>query len=355
MQKEKDMREFDYSFLAERGIPADILKLSVGVGELKTLAAVRKEDFHDIFTHLESVAKVQSVKGSNAIEGIVSTDKRIEQIVRQGSAPLSHSEMEIAGYRDALDLIHQSFRQLKVDEATVLDLHQRMMRYVGDPLGGKYKAEDNVILDINANGERSVRFDPVPAAEAQEAMRKALIAYRSAINDSRIHSLLLIPCFILDFLCIHPFQDGNGRISRLLSLLLLYRNGYDVGRYISFEEQINRMKGSYYESLRLSSARWHEGENDYMPFVKNFIVTLYLCYEELNKRFAVIPDRKTTKSKRIEATILRSLLPMSKKELCAILPDISETTIERVLGELVKEGKIEKIGTNRSANYIRKN
>ena len=348
------MREFDYSFLAGEGIPADILNLAMGIGELKTMAEIRKDDFRYIFTHLESVAKVQSVKGSNAIEGIVSTDKRIEAIVNQNSAPINHSEREIAGYRDALNLIHQSHNRLKVTEADILRLHSIMQQYSADPLAGKYKTEDNVILEIGTSGERRVRFDPVSAEDAPEAMRRAMIAYREACNDGRINSLLLIPCFILDFLCIHPFQDGNGRISRLLSLMLLYRNGFDVGKYISFEDQINRMKGAYYEALRLSSIAWHEGKNDYMPFAKNFILTLYLCYKELDKRFAVVHGKKVTKEHRIEATVLDSLLPVTKKEICTLLPDISETTVERVLGLLVKSGKIERLGANRSARYIKK-
>lgn len=348
------MREFDYSFLANQGIPAEIVNLSMGIGELKAMAATRKDDFHEIFTHLESVAKVQSVKGSNAIEGIVSTDKRIEQIVNQESAPRNHSEMEIAGYRDALNVIHTSYRHLKVNEEEILRLHGIMLKYVADPYAGSYKAEDNIIMDIDPKGTRSVRFDPLPAEEAPDAMRRALIAYREACNDGKINSLLLIPCFILDFLCIHPFRDGNGRMSRLLSLLLLYRSGFDIGRYISFEEQINRMKGAYYESLRLSSIGWHEGKNDYMPFVKNFIITLYLCYQELDKRFAVVHGKRATKERRIEATLMDSLIPLAKKEICNLLPDVSETTVERVLGSLVKSGKIEKLGTNRSAKYIKK-
>ena len=354
MQKEANMRRFDYSFLAKDTISAEIVNLSIGIGELKTAAAFRKDDYYDIFTHLEAIAKVQSVKGSNAIEGIISTDKRIEQIVNQNSAPLNHSEMEIAGYRDALNLIHRAHRQLKIDEDTLLRLHAIMQQYVADPLAGKYKSEDNVIMEVDSEGKRHLRFEPLSSDEAPIAMRQALVAYREACNDGRINSLLLIPCFILDFLCIHPFGDGNGRISRLLSLLLLYRNDYDVGKYISFEEQINRMKGSYYEALRLSSIGWHDGKNNYMPFVKNFIATLYLCYKELDKRFAVVQGKRITKEHRIEATILNSLLPVSKKDICTLLPDISESTVERVLGSLIKESKIEKIGSNRSARYIKK-
>lgn len=171
--------------------------------------------------------------------------------------------------------------------------------------------------------------------------------------NANINQLLLIPCVILDFLCIHPFQDGNGRMSRLLSLLLLYKNGFDAGKYISFEEQINNYKAYYYKSLRQSSEAWHENQNDYFPFIENFLSTLYTCYKELDKRFAVIGDKRITKKTRIEATLLNSLTPLSKAEICKILPDIGPSTVEAVLGSMVKNGQIKRIGSARSSKYIR--
>lgn len=174
-----------------------------------------------------------------------------------------------------------------------------------------------------------------------------------ARGDSVINQLLLIPCIILDFLCIHPFRDGNGRISRLLSLLLLYKNGFDVGKYISFEEQINQHKSYYYESLKDSSTGWNTNENNYFPFVKNFLFTLHSCYKELDTRFAVVNGKHITKKARIEATLLNSLLPMSKADLCKLLPDVSPTTVEAVLGAMVKDGRIKRIGSARASKYIR--
>ena len=153
---------------------------------------------------------------------------------------------------------------------------------------------------------------------------------------------------------IHPFADGNGRISRLLSLLLLYKNGFDAGRYISFEEQINNAKGLYYEALRLSSAGWHENGNSYFPFVENFLQTLLMCYKELDKRFAVLQSGRLTKNSRIEATVMNSLLPISKQEIAFILPDVSPTTIEAVLGAMVRAGLVEKVGAARNTKYIRR-
>ena len=204
-----------------------------------------------------------------------------------------------------------------------------------------------------AAGQRRVRFRPTPAAETSQAMEQLELAYLEARNDANINQLLLIPCVILDFLCIHPFRDGNGRMSRLLSLLLLYKNGYDAGKYVSFEEQINNYKAYYYEALRQSSEGWENNENSYFPFIENFLSTLYMCYKELDKRFAVVHGKKITKKARVEATVLNSLTPISKAEICRILPDVSPTTVEAVLGAMVKSGSIKRIGQARSARYIK--
>ena len=159
----------------------------------------------------------------------------------------------------------------------------------------------------------------------------------------------MIPCVILDFLCIHPFRDGNGRISRLLSLLLLYKNGFDAGKYVSFEEQISNYKAYYYEALRQSSTGWETNENSYFPFMENFLSTLYMCYKELDKRFAVVHGKKITKKARVEATVLNSLTPLSKAEICKILPDVSPTTVVAVLGAMGKIGSVKRIGVGRAS------
>ena len=185
-----------------------------------------------------------------------------------------------------------------------------------------------MILEVDAAGNRRVRFRPTPAHETKQAMEQLEFAYLDAKNDANINQLLLIPCVILDFLCIHPFRDGNGRMSRLLSLLLLYKNGYDAGKYVSFEEQISNYKDYYYEALKQSSEGWDTNENSYFPFIENFLSMLYMCYKELDKRFAVVHGKKITKKARIEATVLNSLTPLSKAEICKILPDVSHTTVE---------------------------
>ena len=346
------MRKFDYSFLNNGLLPANLVSLTSGIVELKTMAGMRKDDYTQIFTELEAVAKIQSIKSSNAIEGIVTSDERIAEIVNQNSAPLNHNEAEIAGYRDALNEIHLDYKNIDFRQSDILLLHKMMMNYAGYEYGGQYKTDDNVILEIDANGNRQVRFRPIPASETSKAMEQLELAYMAARSDANINQLLLVPCVILDFLCIHPFRDGNGRMSRLLSLLLLYKNGYDAGKYVSFEEQINKFKSYYYDSLQQSSIGWDTNENNYFPFIENFLSTLYMCYKELDKRFAIVHGKKITKKARVEATVLNSLTPLSKAEICKILPDVSPTTVEAVLGEMVKTGSIRRIGSGRTTRYI---
>lgn len=348
------MKKFDYSFLNNCLLPAKLLNLTTSIYSLRTMASTRKEEYANVFTELEAVARVQSVKSSNAIEGIVTSDDRIAAIVNQSSAPLNHNEAEIAGYRDALNTIHTGYGHLDFRESDILRLHEMMMSLTGYEFGGHYKTDDNVIMEIDADGNRKVRFRPTPAAETQKAMEQLELAYMDARSDANINQLLLIPCVILDFLCIHPFRDGNGRMSRLLSLLLLYKNGFDAGKYISFEEQINNYKAYYYETLRQSSAGWDMNENEYFPFIENFLSMLYICYKELDKRFAVLNGKRITKKARIESTVLNSLVPLSKAEICNILPDVSPSTVEAVLGAMVKDGRIERIGAARASQYIRK-
>lgn len=348
-----NMRKFDYSFLNNALLPANLINLTSGIASLKTMAGVRKQEHMKVFTELEAVAKIQSVKSSNAIEGIVTSDERIAAIVNQDSTPMNHTEGEIAGYRDALNAIHINYDHLDLRQTDILRLHETMMQIAGYEYGGKYKTDNNYIIEEDKDGNRRVRFKPTPAFEVESAMEQLELAYMEARCDANINQLLLIPCVILDFLCIHPFRDGNGRMSRLLTLLLLYKNGYDAGKYVSFEEQINNYKGVYYEALRESSEGWNENNNTYIPFIENFLSTLYMCYKELDRRFAVVNGNKISKKSRIEATVLNSLVPISKAEICTILPDVSPTTVESVLSVMIKNKQIKKIGQSRSTRYIK--
>lgn len=347
------MKRYDYSFLRNMKVPVKFLSFTNVIYTLKITEEEKKTIYPDVFTALQKLAVVQSVKGSNAIEGIVTTDKRIEEIVNKSSAPLNHNEQEIVGYRDALNLIHSRHEEMSFNEELVLNLHRILLSQTSLQYGGMYKTEDNIIRVTYADGISGIRWMPVSAKETPEAMKELFYAYMEARDDSSIDQLLLIPCVILDFLCIHPFRDGNGRMSRLLSLLLLYKNGFDISKYISFEEQINKVKGDYYEALKESSTGWHENQNDYIPFIENFLYTLYLCYKELDKRFLTLGTKKVSKKERVEKAILNAFLPISKKEIHDILPDVSITTIEEVLSSMVKNGVISKIGTTRNVKYIK--
>ncbi|MFA7621081.1 MAG: Fic family protein [Aminobacteriaceae bacterium] len=347
------MKSFDYSFLKSGMLPSGLVNVVEAIAALREREKQRREQYPDVFTRLESIARVQSVKGSNEIEGIVTSEERINEIVNQNSAPLNHNEAEIAGYRDALSLIHENYTALDIRERDILRLHEIMLSYA--PVsGGAYKQNDNVIMEVDSSGARRIRFSPTPADETPAAMEQLTLAYIDARSSYSVNQLLLIPCFILDFLCIHTFSDGNGRMSRLLSLLLLYKNGFNAVKYISFEEQINKGKGDYYEALKQSSAGWHEGKNTYFPFIENFVTTLLYCYKELDKRFAVVNAKKVTKRARIEATLLNSLLPISKREICYVLPDISPTTVEAVLADMVKNRVVEKVGAGKNTKYVRR-
>ena len=334
-------------------LPAGLVNIVGAIAELRERENRLKDNYPGVFTRLESIAKVQSVKGSNAIEGIVTSEQRINEIVNQNSAPLNHNEAEIAGYRDALTLVHENHDSLDIREQDILRLHEIMLSYA-PASGGAYKQSDNVIMELDAAGKRRVLFAPTPANETAAAMEQLVLAFMDARSNYSINQLLLIPCFVLDFLCIHPFADGNGRMSRLLSLLLLYKNDFDAGKYISFEEQINKGKWDYYEALRLSSDGWHDNTGSYFPFIENFVATLLYCYKELDKRFAVVRAKKVNKRERIEATVLNSLLPISKQEICYVLPDVSPTTVEAALAVMVRSGIAYKVGSGKNTKYIKR-
>ena len=346
------MHIFDYGFLDDGLLPAELVNLTSTISALNAISEERRGRNLTVYTELEKIARIQSVKGSNAIEGIITTDARIKEIVEGNSAPENHTEMEIAGYRNALDEIHVSFEKIPISEETILHLHQVMNETAGYEGAGRYKTDDNIIAEIDEFGRRRIRFSPVPATETADAMEQLILAYIDARDNARINKLLLIPCVILDFLCIHPFADGNGRVSRLLTLLLMYKSGFNIGKYVSFEEQINKSKEYYYIALQDSSKGWHTNENTYTEFMKNFLSTLYKCYRELDARFSTVNGKKLKKTERIEQTVLNSVLPISKSEICGFLPDVSPTTVEAVLGKMVKDGSVKKIGSARATKYV---
>ena len=346
------MHIFDYTFLKDDLLPAQLVSLASNISMLKVMSAVRKQENESAFAKLEETAKIESIKASNAIEGIVTTDQRIRALVG-GSAPLNHTEAEIAGYRDVLNEVHTNFSVHDFRESDIRAFHAQMMRLADPASDGSYKTDDNVIAERMSDGRRIVRFSPTSAADTPEEMQQLVLAYAQARDDAAINKLLLIPCVILDFLCVHPFADGNGRLSRLLTLLLLYRNGFDAGKYISFEGVVNTRKAEYYAALKESSEGWSENRPRYFPFMVDFLTTLYICYSELDKRFASVNAAKATKKSRIESTVLNAFTPLSKADICGILPDVSPTTVEAVLGEMVRGGRVRRLGAGRASKYIR--
>ena len=344
------VRLYDYSFVRDLGIP------SGKIGAIHRVLSVNENLERMIsangglFSKLMEIASVESVKGSNAIEGIGTTDERARGIVLHDTEPIGHDEMAIAGYRDALDLIHREWENMPFDDVTICGLHRTMYAYIGG--GGEYKAADNVIIDRTPDGGR-IRWVPVPAAETEQSIDSMAMAYAEVCGDPEIEPLVLIPCVILDFLCIHPFGDGNGRMSRLLTDLLMYRHGLTVQKYVSIESAVNATRDRYYECLQASSRGWHENGNDYVPFIMYFIDVLTMAVRELDRRRIAVMPKKNSKTERIEATVLESPVPISKAEICGILVDVSPSTVESVLSKMVRDGRIVRIGTKRSSRYRR--
>jgi Fic family protein len=333
-------------------IPADISMMIKSISEIRSLEGLRRSSYRKELETVEKIAIAMSVKYSNEIEGIVTSDERIMDLVLRWDEPLTHDEGEIAGYRDALSDIHANFSTMDFDEDNLTSLH-RAITSRNLHKGGRYKNKDNAIISVDKRGERRIVFRPVPASETKHAMEQMMLAYMEA-RDEGMEPLLLIPCAILDFLCIHPFSDGNGRVSRLATALLLYMNGIDACRYVSMDERISRTKGGYYAALAESSKGWNESENTYAPFVRYFLRVLLECYMDLDTRFSIVCDRKMKKSERIEAMVMNSPAPISKRQILYALPDVSSRTADAAMADMMKSGKIVKVGTFRDARYVAK-
>lgn len=345
------MHQFDYRFLAET-VPAEILGASNIVSDLKARDTMRRSTNKVLFDRLKELAIVDSVKGSNAIEGIVTSRARMKELVELGMEPTTHTEREIVGYKEALDEIYAPGYAAGLSEDLVKHLHRRLM-HATSPQAGLYKNEDNWIQQRDAQGRISVRFVPVKASETPEAMAQWVLAYREARQDARIDTVALIACATVDFLCIHPFMDGNGRVSRLVTTVLLQQSGYDIGRYVSIEGMIDNHKAGYYDALEAASVGWHDNKSDYTPFIVYLLQILYACYKELDRRFVENSLVQVPKAQQVEALLMGAFVPLSKAEVAERLPDVSISTIERVLRRMVQQGSIEKIGTYRDARYRR--
>jgi Fic family protein len=346
------VREFTYRNRPENLLTPPIVNLLTTIHEFKGKEYYLTEGKSDILNHLREIAKIQSTASSNAIEGIYTSDERLKKLVLDKTNPKNRDEKEIAGYRDVLNTIHENYEHIPVRPTFILQMHRDLYRYEGNDVGGHFKTSDNVIQETDANGHTRVRFKPLPAWAVEDAMDRLCQAYAEGLATPDAEPLLLIPMFILDFLCIHPFMDGNGRMSRLLTLLLLYQNGYSIGRYVSLEHLIEKTKNSYYDTLQASSQGWHEGTNTYLPFVKYYLGVIVAAYRDFMDRAEAVIEISPSKPDRVAKAIQQHLGAVSKAELIKLLPDISDITIQRTLAELVKEGKIEKIGKARNTKYV---
>ena len=347
------MKSFDYTDAPKALLTPDIVAMLTSIHEHKGRQDLFIEAHSDALSALMEIAKIQSTGASNRIEGINTTDKRLEELVRDKSAPRNRSEQEIAGYRDVLATIHESYDYIYPRPNIILQLHKHLYSFSQSSVGGSYKNSDNFIAETDAEGNQTVRFKPVPAYLTADAMERLCAALITALEKNEHDALLLIPMFILDFLCIHPFNDGNGRMSRLLTLLLFYRAGYIVGKYISFEKLVENSKESYYEVLHECSIGWHENENVYTPFVQYYLGLLQKAYSEFEERIEYFSQKGLSKPERIKAVIDRKIGKITKNEILDACPDISRVTAERTLTALVKSGYIVKIGAGRRTAYAK--
>ena len=346
------MRSFDYKKEYKKLLSADIVSLLTSIHEYKGKQMQTANENADVLTQLIEIAKIQSTDASNKIEGISTSDDRLQKIVKEKTRPKTRSEKEIAGYRDVLNTIHENYDYIPPRPALILQLHRDLYKFTGSSSGGSYKNSDNVIAEELADGTKKVRFQPVSAWETPDYVTSICAAYDDALRDDEVDALALIPMFILDFLCIHPFNDGNGRMSRLLTLLLLYRAGYTVGKYISIEKLIADSKETYYEVLQDSSDNWHEGTNDYAPFVRYMLGVVVAAYREFESRAALIVDNDFSKPDRIRELIKGTIGPITKSEIMKDCPDISQVTVQRALSDLLKSGQIIKLGGGRYTKYV---
>ena len=335
------MRTLDYKKEYQKLLSPEIVSFLAQIHEQKGQQNLFIEAHKDALSELLEIAKIQSTEASNRIEGIITTDDRLKKIVLDKTTPKGRSEREIAGYRDVLNTIHENYDFIPVRPNMILQLHRDLYKYSNLAIGGSFKNSDNIIAEELPDGTKRVRFQPVPAWETSEAMDILCSTFVDALADVELDSLILIPMFILE----------NGRMSRLMTLLLLYQSGYFVGKYISIERLIADSKETYYEALQDSSAGWHEGTNDYLPFVRYMLGIVVAAYREFTSRVDILITRGLSKPERVREIIRSTTGRITKTQIMKQCPDISQKTVERALKELMDSGRIIKIGGGRYTSY----
>ena len=346
------MRDFHYAAIREQKWDSEILGLIAAIykeaGKQEMYLKQRPEELEK----LVEIAKVQSTEASNAIEGIVTTSTRIRQLVEEKTAPRNRDEQEIAGYRDALNIIHENFDAIPIARNYILQLHKVLYSHMNNPMAGQTKSVQNYISATYPDGHTETLFTPLAPFETPEALDRICDEYNRVIGNMEAEPLIVIPIFIHDFLCIHPFNDGNGRMSRLLTTLLLYRNGFYVGKYISLEAKIAKNKDLYYAALRQAQEGWHEGTEDAVPFIKYLLGIILSAYRDFEERFSLVEQKKPALETVRQAT-LNKIGRFSKQDIRELCPALSVSSIEGALRKLVASGELKREGNGKNTCYYR--
>lgn len=345
------MRNFDYSKLERKKYDMETLTYLAKIHEHKGKQDLYIRQKPAELNKLTEIAKIQSTESSNKIEGICTTSTRMKELFTEKTTPRNRDESEIIGYRDVLNTIHDSHDYIPVEQRYILQLHRDLMKHAGVSFGGSFKNTQNYINETLPDGTQVTRFIPVEPFETPDAIDAICESFNKTLALEKVDPLLLIPCFIIDFLCIHPFNDGNGRMSRLLTLLLLYRSGYVVGKYISIEKQIEKTKDAYYDVLKDADKGWHEEENDPTPFIKYMLKMILSCYVEFEERVNMNIGIKSTAKNIVTTYVNNKLGKFTSADVIANCPSLSRAAVLKALKELVDEGKIDKFGSARSTFY----
>jgi Fic family protein len=348
------MRIFNYSAIKNQKWDSDILSLIAAIYKEAGKQELFLKQRPEALEKLVEIAKVQSTEASNAIEGIVTTNTRIKQLVEEKTTPRNRDEQEIAGYRDVLNIIHESFDAIPITKNYILQLHKILYSHMNNPMAGKTKNVQNYISATYPDGHVETLFTPLSPYDTPEALDRICEEYNRVIGNMEVEPLIAIPIFIHDFLCIHPFNDGNGRMSRLLTTLLLYRNGFYVGKYISLEAKIAKNKDLYYDALGQAQIGWHEGIEDSVPFIKYLLGTILAAYKDFEERFALV-ETKLPALEMVRLATLNKIGRFTKQDIRELCPSLSVSSIEGSLRKLVDLGELKREGFGKSTCYFRIN
>lgn len=346
------MRTFNYSLIKDNKWDSELLGLIAAIYKEAGKQEMYLKQKPQELEKLVEIAKIQSTEASNAIEGIVTTNTRIRQLMEEKTTPRNRDEKEIAGYRDVLGIIHESFDAIPITQNYILQLHKILFSHLGNPAAGKTKTVQNYISASFPDGHTETLFIPLAPYETPEALDRICEEYNRVIGNAELEPLIAIPVFIHDFLCIHPFNDGNGRMSRLLTTLLLYRSGFYVGKYISLEAKIAKHKDLYYDALSASQNGWHEGSDDPVPFIKYLLGTILAAYRDFEDRFALVEIKRSALDMVRLATQYK-IGRFTKQDIRELCPSISISSIEGALRKMVDNGEIKREGSGKNTFYYR--